>query len=52
MTYVSVDDSIATVLDDRVHLEPSLFCLSYRFICESVFTETVFLIKHNQSFTC
>lgn len=25
MTYVSVDDSIATVLDDRVHLEPSLF---------------------------
>lgn len=26
MTCVSVDDSIATVLDDGVHLKPSFFC--------------------------
>lgn len=32
MTYVSVDDSIATVLDDRVHLEPSLFCSRFIFM--------------------
>lgn len=26
MTDVSVDDSIATVLDESVHLKPSFFC--------------------------
>lgn len=52
MTYVSVDDSIATVLDDGAHLEPSFFCSRFIFICKSVFTKRVFLLKHNQSFTC